>query len=95
LISACAIVGTRAPARDGERPGLRAVAALAAPADISGTWLFEPGDDPARADPSFDDSSWTPLQVPGSWGRQGFESVRGIVWYRLHIDLAPAALPAE
>ena len=52
---------------------------------LAGSWAFHPGDDPRYADPAFDDSSWARLQVPGSWGRQGYDEVFGIAWYRLRV----------
>lgn len=39
-------------------------AAAAVDLDLSGTWKFATGDDPAFAAPGFDDSAWTDLQVP-------------------------------
>ena len=41
---------------------------------LDGTWRFklgDLGDDIGRAD--FDDSSWSPITVPGNWELQGFE----------------------
>lgn len=52
---------------------------------LAGTWAFHPGDDANWADPDFDDSSWARLQVPGPWGRQGYEHVSGLAWYRLQV----------
>ena len=53
---------------------------------LSGGWSYQPGDDPAWADPDFDDSAW-PLvapaladldAVPGGWS--------GIGWFRRRIQ---------
>jgi diguanylate cyclase (GGDEF)-like protein len=55
------------------------------PRPLSGWWAFHPGDDPAWADPGFDDTSWMRIRVPGSWRRQGFEQVTGMAWYRVRV----------
>lgn len=34
------------------------------------------------ADPGFDDSKWTSINVPGSWEDNGYPSIDGIGWYR-------------
>lgn len=72
-----------------------ALVPLAELTDLSGRWAFRGGDDPAWAVPGFDDSSWTRLSVPGSWGRQGFDEVRGFAWYRLRVPLPRAPTAAE
>ncbi len=53
---------------------------------IAGSWAFHPGDDTSWASATFNDSAWTHLQVPGSWGRQGHQDVSGIAWYRLRVS---------
>src|SRR5262245_19284951 len=50
---------------------------------LSGPWAFQPGDDPRWSDPAFDDAAWTRIQVPRSWGRQGFADVYDHAWYRV------------
>jgi len=72
--------------------------APAAPADdaspttvsigLEGTWKFTTDDDAAFADPGFDDSTWSDIQVPGDG--TPFASYDGFGWYRLHF-----ALPVE
>jgi hypothetical protein len=53
-------------------------------------WLFSPGDDPAWAAASFDDSRWktisTAITLPGA----GFHDIP-YAWYRIHIHLRPGA----
>jgi diguanylate cyclase (GGDEF)-like protein len=71
------------------REAVREVVSIEHPIDLTGTWLFRPGDDASWADPKLDDSGWTLLQVPRSWGRQGFAAVHGLAWYRLRLRLAP------
>ena len=53
---------------------------------IAGPWAFHPGDDPQWAKPDFDDSSWARLRVPMSWGRQGYDQVTGVAWYRTRVS---------
>jgi diguanylate cyclase (GGDEF)-like protein len=53
---------------------------------LAGLWAFHPGDDPRWAAPGFDDSSWARLQVPLSWGVQGYQDVFGIAWYRIRVN---------
>jgi hypothetical protein len=62
------------------------------PLPLSGPWAFHPGDDLAWATPAFDDHDWVHLYVPGSWRRQGFDDLRGMAWYRLHVG---SLIPAE
>ncbi|WP_225755547.1 esterase family protein [Actinotalea sp. Marseille-Q4924] len=59
--------------------------------DLSGTWRFTLGDDPAFADPAFDDSAWTELQVPEVDGAPQFDGYDGFGWYRLTFDLPAGA----
>jgi len=53
---------------------------------LAGSWAFHPGDERNWAGPDFDDSSWVHLQVPLSWGVQGYQDVSGIAWYRIRIN---------
>jgi diguanylate cyclase (GGDEF)-like protein len=57
----------------------------AAVVSLAGPWSFQPGDRLEWADPAFDSSSWPTIQVPMSWGRQGFDHVTGMAWYRLRV----------
>ncbi|HZB88064.1 MAG TPA: PP2C family protein-serine/threonine phosphatase [Terracidiphilus sp.] len=60
------------------------------PQYLSGTWLIHSGDDPAWAQPGFDDSHWTrcdPSLNLKSWFPGGKPDV---VWYRLHVTVAPS-----
>lgn len=63
--------------------------------DLSGTWRFTLGDDPAYADPAFDDSGWTELQVPEVDGAPQFDDYDGFGWYRLTFDLPAGASGAN
>jgi len=52
---------------------------------LAGRWQFKPGDDPAWAAAALDDRTWASIQVPKSWGRQGFADVYGMAWYRIRV----------
>ncbi len=70
------------------------VASLEEPIFLDGEWAFQPGDDPAWADPKLDDSGWSTLLVPGAWGSQGWEETT-VAWYRRSLRIAPAVLADE
>lgn len=61
--------------------------------DLAGSWQFTTGDDPAYADPAFDDSAWTPITVPGDG--TPFADYDGFGWYRLSFDLPAEASGAN
>src|SRR5215469_17483762 len=54
---------------------------------ITAHWRFHPGDDPAWASPSFDDSSWHLIGTDRNWGYQGYPDLKGYAWYRLRLKL--------
>ena len=49
---------------------------------LEGSWKFSIGDDSKWANPSFDDSDWDQLTVPGDWESQGYNDYNGYAWYR-------------
>lgn len=51
-------------------------------------WKFRPGDDLSWAAPELDDSDWAVIEVPGSWGNQGYPEVE-VGWYRLTLERPP------
>jgi hypothetical protein len=53
-------------------------------APLNGIWKQKIGDDPAWADPAFDDAAWNAIEMPQP-ARPG---ERGITWYRLRVHLA-------
>ena len=59
-------------------------------APLDGPWQFHLGDDPAWANPSFDDSGWEQLTADKTWGAQGHPSYQGYAWYRRSISITPA-----
>jgi hypothetical protein len=63
--------------------------------NLSGDWRFSIGDDIAWSNPSFDDSGWDKLDVPGTWEGQGYDDYNGYAWYRktFTINNLPANTP--
>lgn len=71
---------------------------------LNGPWKFHTGDDPAWADPGFDDSTWEPVDLtppPGAhdadvgltgyvpgWGARGHRGYSGYAWYRLRLTVS-------
>ncbi|HEY9167024.1 MAG TPA: beta galactosidase jelly roll domain-containing protein [Candidatus Kryptonia bacterium] len=47
-------------------------------------WKFELGDNQRWADPKFDDSRWSEIEVPSSWEEEGYPGYDGYAWYRIH-----------
>ena len=65
--------------------------------ELAGPWKFHVGDDPAWAQPDFDDSSWEEMDLtPGSgglalgWTARGHKGYSGYAWYRLRINVEGA-----
>lgn len=56
-------------------------------ADLAGPWRFHAGDNPAWANPAFDDSGWSLLSADRGWSQQGYAGYGGFAWYRLAIQL--------
>jgi signal transduction histidine kinase/DNA-binding response OmpR family regulator len=63
--------------------------------DLSGPWRFHTGDDPAWAQPRFDDSAWESISIPTGWGR--VSPVATFAWYRrqVHVDRSRLASTSE
>ncbi len=57
--------------------------------DVGGTWLIHAGDDPAYANPQFDDSRWTPVDISKSIHSLFPGGNPGVVWYRLRVKVPP------
>ena len=51
-------------------------------------WLFAPGDDPAWASPTFDDSGWKSISAEKPLTDYGYRDLH-YAWYRMHIHLRP------
>jgi Stage II sporulation protein E (SpoIIE) len=58
---------------------------------IDDPWQFHLGDDPAWANPDFDDSRWERLTAGEPWGAQGHKNYTGYAWYRRHVSLSTAS----
>jgi hypothetical protein len=74
-----------------------------ATADLTGPWRFHTGDNPAWAQPDFDDSAWSTMDLTpprGSydpyigtsgfvpgWTARGYPGYSGFAWYRLRVNL--------
>jgi phosphoserine phosphatase RsbU/P len=52
---------------------------------LDGLWRFHTGDNPAWADPNFDDSQWPLLRSDEAWGQQGYKNYGGFAWYRFTV----------
>ena len=80
-------------ARAQKKPGYFDATTLRQPTALSATWLIHAGDDPdgskGWAQPGFDDSSWTPCDPDKSLHNYFPQGNPGIVWYRLHLKVAP------
>lgn len=50
--------------------------------NLQGPWKFRTGDDLARRLPSYDDTRWNRIIVPGKWEDQGYRDYDGYAWYR-------------
>jgi alpha-galactosidase len=53
--------------------------------------LFATGDDPARAQPDFDDRNWAEISTLANYEKQGFPGYDGYSWYRFHVRI-PSSL---
>jgi phosphoserine phosphatase RsbU/P len=54
-------------------------------ASLDGLWRFHTGDNPAWADPNFDDSQWTLVRSDEPWDQQGYKNYGGFAWYRFTV----------
>ncbi len=61
--------------------------------DITKGWKIFVGDNPAFAQPSFDDKYWKPISVLSNWEKQGYTDMDGVAWYRVKFTM-PGILPS-
>ena len=54
-------------------------------ASLDGFWRFHIGDNPAWAEPNFDDSKWPLLRSDEAPGQQGYQNYSGFAWYRFTV----------
>jgi len=85
------LAGTGGPARAQEPEPARLAAATFAGdgfVELTYAWRFHPGDDPAWADPAFDDTGWMPTapSLPPGTLPVGARPGRG--WFRRHLRVA-------
>lgn len=59
-------------------------------APLDGPWQLHIGDDPAWADPAFDDQGWEQVTVDKPWSLQGHPAYTGYAWYRRTLSVTPA-----
>jgi len=60
---------------------------------LDGLWRFHIGDNPAWAQPGFDDSHWQLLRSDESWSAQGYKGYAGFAWYRFTVQDDQGTLP--
>lgn len=71
------------PTANAPAPGPAATRAVL---NLDGQWRFHTGDDPAWADPAFNDSDWPTISLSDSLVEQGIDTYTGYAWYRLKIQ---------
>jgi hypothetical protein len=64
------------------------ITSLNHPADITGSWLFHQGDDPAYASPTLDDSGWAVIDITRPLTAYGVVHP-DFIWYRTHVHIPP------
>jgi sigma-B regulation protein RsbU (phosphoserine phosphatase) len=62
---------------------------LREPADLGSTWLVHDGDDPAYAQPGFDDSAWARFDPHNDLNTVFPHQRPSLVWFRLHVKVSP------
>jgi len=62
-------------------------------ASLDGLWRFHTGDNPAWANPNFDDSHWPLLRSDESWAKQGYLPYGGYEWYRFTLQVPDGSKP--
>lgn len=62
---------------------------LRQPTDLASTWLVQPGDNPAYADPAYDDSHWIRFDPHSDLRNVLIHDRPDVVWYRMHVKVAP------
>ncbi|MBV8632653.1 MAG: SpoIIE family protein phosphatase [Silvibacterium sp.] len=57
------------------------------PTPLDAPWRLQFGDDPAYAQPGFDDSHWTLHRIDKDWASAGHKGYAGYAWYRMRVIL--------
>jgi len=60
---------------------------------LDSLWRFHTGDNPAWAEPKFDDSNWPLVRSDESWTKQGYFTYSGYAWYRFAIQVMDGSKP--
>src|SRR5215469_18086444 len=63
------------------------------PTPLDAPWRVHFGDDPAYAQPSFDDSHWTLHHIDKDWASAGRKGYSGYAWYRMRVILPKGSEP--
>ncbi len=50
--------------------------------DLSGSWMFKPGNNVNFSSFNYNHADWDTLNVPQTWESQGYPSLDGYAWYR-------------
>jgi hypothetical protein len=78
----------QAPAANTQQP---AILPIGGPVDLStAQWRTRCGDDPAWADPAFDDSTWLKVDPHGPLPKDATPNAGNICWYRAQVVVNPA-----
>ena len=98
LLAAVVLTAGAAPAPAEAAPPAARCSTTGSPSfglDLTGTWKFVTGDDPAWSAPAFDDTAWEDRAVPDDWNATAQASYDGYAWYRKTFTLPerPADLP--
>src|SRR6516165_7634115 len=60
---------------------------------LDAPWRLHFGDDPAYAQPGFDDSHWTLHRIDKDWASAGHKGYAGYAWYRMCVILPKSNEP--
>jgi hypothetical protein len=61
--------------------------ATSGPTPLDAPWRLHFGDDPAFAQPGFDDSRWALHHIEKDWASEGRKGYSGYAWYRMRVTL--------
>jgi hypothetical protein len=67
--------------------------ATGGPTSLAAPWRLHFGDDPAFAQPGFDDSNWTLHRIEKDWASEGHKGYAAYAWYRMHVVLPGSSEP--
>ena len=67
--------------------------ATGGPTSLDAPWRLHFSDDPAFAQPGFDDSNWTLHRIEKDWASEGRKGYAGYAWYRMRVVLPGSSEP--